>query len=88
MKNTKEAVKEMSEFVNNMSCPIDEFIEGMANEHRTLQQTFTNLCLAWIRKCAENHSKGNFDGRNLASCEVSRQIVETVEDAKYDCPFI
>ena len=79
MKDAKEAVKEMQDFVNNMSCPIDEFVEGMSYEHRTLQQTFTNLCFAWIRKAAEMKEQGRFDLRNQHSVEKCAEIVEKVE---------
>jgi len=85
-KDTKETVRAMSEFVNNMGCPIEEFVEGMANEHRTLQQTFTNLCFAWIRQCALQHHNGNFDLRNKHSCEVSAEIAEKVD--LFDGPLI
>lgn len=85
-KDTEETVKAMSNFVNNMTCPIPDFVLEMTREHRTLQQTFTNLCFAWIRKCAQNHWAGNFDGRNEHSCKKSAEIVEKVDI--HDGPFV
>lgn len=78
----------MSRFCNIMNHNKEKFIEEMSNEHRTLQQCFTNLCSAWIRKCAEKKENGQFDARNEWSCKVSKEIVDAVEDVKYDGAFI
>ena len=86
MKDSKEAAQAMSDFVNNMTCDIDGFVKGMIAEHRTLQQTFTNLCFAWIRKSAERYEQGNYDGRNEYSCKKCAEIVEKIE--LFDGPFI
>ena len=52
-KTGKEMAGEMTDFVNTFSTePRTEFIQAMANEHRTLQQSFTRLCLDWIEHCA------------------------------------
>jgi hypothetical protein len=85
---TQEAVRMMSDFVNNMCMDPKEFAEGMGNEHRTLQQTFTNLCFEWIKFNAEQYDKKIFDGRNEYSCKVCKEIVEKVEAVGYRCPFI
>ena len=79
MKDAKEAAQAMSDFVNNMTCPIEEFVQNMNREHRTLQQTFTNLCFAWMRNCAKKYEEGNFDLRNEHSCQKSAEIVEKVD---------
>jgi len=86
MKDAKEMALAMSDFVNNMTCPMDEFISQMNREHRTLQQTFTDLCFSWIRNCAERHQRGDFDLRNEYSCKKSAEIVEKID--LYKCPFI
>lgn len=86
--DAREVAEMMSRFCNVMTHNKEEFIEEMSYEHRTLQQCFTNLCFAWIRKCAEKHDDGNFDARNEWSCKVSKQIVEKVEDVAYDGAFI
>jgi len=86
MPSTKEAVRTMSDFVNNMCHDPQEFVDLMAREHRTLQQCFTNLCFRWIRKCAEQGEEGNFDLRNEYSCQKSAEIVKAVD--VHDCPFI
>jgi len=88
MKDSKEAAKAMSDFVNNMTCDKDTFIETMGREHRTLQQSFTSLCFAWIRHCSKNFEDKNFDLRNEWSCKVSNEILKKIEDVEYDCPFV
>lgn len=85
---TQEAVRTMSDFVNNMSMNPKEFVEGMGNEHRTLQQTFTNLCFEWIKYNAAQFDKKIYDGRNEFSCKVCKEITEKVEWVNYSCPFI
>ena len=88
MKDAKEAAKAMSDFVNNMSCDQKAFIEEMANQHRTLQQSFTSLCFAWIRQCSKQFEDKNFDLRNEWSCKVSNEILKKIEDVEYNAPFI
>ena len=45
---TRQLTSEITSHVNKMSTNNDEFIDAMAREHRTLQQSFTRLCLQWI----------------------------------------
>ena len=88
MKDPVEAAEAMSDFCNNMTMDEKKFVETMNNQHRTLQQTFSSLCFAWIRKCAENHENKRFDLRNEHSCRVSSKIVQEVEDVRFKAPFI
>jgi hypothetical protein len=88
MKDATEAAKAMSDFVNNMGLDEDAFVEAMGREHRTLQQSFTGLCFAWIRHCAEKHEAGLYDGRNEAACRTSAEIVEKVEQVQVGLPMI
>jgi len=77
-----------SEFVNNMSCDeeIEPFIKCMANDHNTLQQTFTSLCLKWLVYMANTD---RVDGRNEFAQKIARKAVAGI-DQKYDVemPFI
>jgi hypothetical protein len=70
----KETVQTVTDYVNSFSNKEKEFIQEMSGEHRTLQQSFTKLCLAWLEHCASEDY--HFDGRNEASHNVSKQIVE------------
>lgn len=78
----EEAVKVMSDFVNNMSLNEKEFAVLMSQEHRTLQQSFTNVCLAWMRELASKN-EGQYDLRNEQSVKVAKEIIEKVEFASY-----
>jgi hypothetical protein len=77
----------ITSFLNNYSWDKEGFIKAMANQHRTLQQTFMNLCLAWIKHNAKLE-EGWFDGRNEAAVQICKEIVENVPDVEYQLPLI
>jgi hypothetical protein len=60
------------------------FIQQMNSQHRTLQQAFTKLCLAWIENCAgENY---RHDLRNEASHKVSKELIQKFLENNYNFP--
>lgn len=77
---------------------IERLINGMANEeyvakelalisHRTLQQKFMRLCIAFIKAEANN----SYDLRNQATVELARQIISAMEEFDFKdtaLPFI
>lgn len=73
MKTAEEAVLAMSDFVNNFGVDEKAFIEKMSYEHRTLQQSFTKLCLKWLEFVASDEYR--FDGRNEASHKVAKDLL-------------
>jgi len=73
-----DAVHCLSDFVNDMNRDEEQFLVSMAREHRTLQQSFTGLCFAWIKHCAKM-KLNEWDGRNEYSVEKCKEIVEKVE---------
>jgi hypothetical protein len=78
-KSAKEMAGEMTDFVNTFSNePTKEFVQAMANEHRTLQQSFTRLCLEWIEHCASQDYRT--DGRNESSHATCKAIVEAYKE--------
>lgn len=82
-------VKAMSDMVNSLSTEkVDMFVHGMAREHRTLQQSFTSVCLTWLQHLAKCDKSGNFDGRNEASVKVASEIMAKVENANYRLPMV
>ncbi|MBD3404688.1 MAG: hypothetical protein GF411_00975 [Candidatus Lokiarchaeota archaeon] len=81
-----EAQEIIRDFSNDMNQDLQTFIESMANEHRTIQQAFTNLCFEWIKRCAKMHSEKQFDLRNEYSVKTCAEIVEKVDVGR--CPFI
>ena len=66
-----EIVKEISSYVNSMNSSYEEFARLMSYEHRTLQQNFTKLCIAWLRQLSETE---NYDLRNEASIKFAKSI--------------
>ena len=70
----------ISDFVNNMGVDEKTFCETMAREHRTLQQSFTRLCMKWIQTLARQEY---FDARNEASVNLAKEIVEKCKDSVY-----
>jgi hypothetical protein len=69
---------EMSGFVNSYSSDQKEFINQMGRKHRTLQQSFTKICLKWIEFVASEDYR--FDGRNQDSHEVCQKIVQSFKN--------
>lgn len=78
MKTTAETVGMMSDYVNSFTCDLDDFAAGMAQIHPTLQQTFTKLCLKWLRHLAMTDY---YDARNQASVEFARSIKKQLDTA-------
>jgi len=62
-----------------MSRDQEQFLVSMGREHRTLQQSFTGLCFAWMKTCAKKLGKRDFDLRNEYSVKKCAEIVEKVE---------
>jgi hypothetical protein len=60
----------------------NEFLNVMVNEHRTLQQRFTALCIAWLEHLA-TLNEGQYDLRNEAGVELAKKFVAATGD-KYD----
>lgn len=76
----KETVETVTDYLNSFSSKEKAFIEEMNREHRTLQQSFTKLCLAWIENCAREDYP--HDLRNEASHKVSKEVVEGFRQSK------
>lgn len=74
MKQTKELVKEVTDYVNTFNNKGQEFCEAMSCEHRTLQQSFTKLCLSWLEHCASDEYRT--DGRNEQSKKIAMELLE------------
>ena len=66
-----DIVKEVINYVNNGNSSYEEFARLMSYEHRTLQQQFTKLCIAWLKELSETE---NYDLRNEASVKFAKSI--------------
>ena len=62
---------------------IKEFVQQMSRSHRTLQQTYTQLCAAWLIYLSETN---NYDGRNESSVQFAKSIKPQLDQAYF--PFI
>jgi len=59
------------------------FVRQMSFQHRTLQQSFTQLCFMWIKFAGSDEYR--FDGRNQATHEECKKIKEALGDLKLPC---
>lgn len=60
----------------NHFCDTKKIAEYMAREHRTLQQTFTKLCVDWLKQLAVMEY---YDDRNEASVEFAKSLMSMPE---------
>ena len=70
----KQAVTAMTDFVNSYNHNSELFNQLMANEHRTLQQSFTKLALEWVEHVAEPEYRT--DGRNIHSQQTAQKLMK------------
>ena len=73
-KDALEFQQMASDFVNAFNPDSKGFIDRMSTEHRTIQQSFTKLCLQWIEHVADTEYRT--DGRNEASQKVASELIE------------
>jgi len=82
MKADSMEAKMAKNVANGLNCfgfSTKDFCEAMSMEHRTLQQSFTSLCLAWIKTCAE-FDDWMIDGRNELSVEICKELNKVLEE--------
>lgn len=80
MKTTKELVNDITDYVNTFSNKGEEFCKVMSVEHRTLQQSFTKLCLTWLEHCAKDEYQT--DLRNEDSKKIAKELMEAFREKK------
>jgi hypothetical protein len=79
-----ELVGLITNFVNTTSMNQDFFNHKMSMEHRTLQQSFTRLCLNWLEHCAKPEYRT--DPRNEDSKRVA-QLISTLLEKETGYPL-
>lgn len=85
-KTPQEMQKEMADFLNTFNdSKLEQFVKEMAKEHRTLQQSFTKLCMMWIKALAGTN---DYDGRNEDSVLLARKIIECLSESDMHLPMI
>ena len=77
---TKELVQDLTDYLNSFNDKSKEFCEEMSTEHRTLQQSFTRLCLTWLEHCASEEYRT--DGRNDQSQHIAKELLEGFNQKK------
>ena len=70
-------------FVNGKLNSKKYVAEVMCREHRYLQNEMFKVCLAYIKKLAENYEDGRFDGRNEYAAKTSSKIIEFFNSTNY-----
>ena len=83
--DTKELVNEFSNYVNTFGDKSEEFNNAMSCEHRTLQQSFTKLCLSWIEHVAKDEY--HTDGRNSQSKKIAKELIENFREKQIKAGF-
>jgi len=77
----ENAVEVMINLVNVMSNDKSVmFAQEMAKQHRTLQQSFTGLCMEWMKELARMDECNCYDGRNEASVKLGTAIVTQIDN--------
>jgi hypothetical protein len=76
---TVEIVNQITNYVNTFSRR-DDFNKVMSTEHRTLQQSFTRLCLKWLEHVAQDEYKT--DPRNEASKSTAKELISKFREEK------
>lgn len=83
----REAARNLSKAVNEMSFDVESFADEILCMHRTLQQTAFGAFLACIKAWSELPSR-RFDMRNAFTVKKSREIVELLGKYNLRVPFI
>ena len=82
----KQIAKDLSNALNSMTFDkevVKGFVEGITQQHRTLQQCSMRAIYAVIKEFAEMHEKGVYDARNRDTVEFCAKIVEQNKDAHF-----
>lgn len=87
MSRETENVAKVSLMLNSLSFDPEDFCKEFTKEHRTIQQSFTRLCIHWLCTCASDDYR--FDGRNEASHQIAKALIDS-QDADFigNIPFI
>lgn len=82
---TEELVNEITNYLNTFNNRSGEFNKAMSTEHRTLQQSFTRLCLGWIEFVASDEYRT--DPRNEDSKAVCMKMMNAFRREMADSGF-
>lgn len=75
----EDRARKIEDAINSLSIKEDKLAEIMANHmHRTNQQAFTRLAIAWLKQCGSDDYR--YDGRNEASARAGKALQPYLED--------
>lgn len=80
----KENADAVASMLNNMCFDEAKFCREMASQHRTLQQNFTRLCVAWLNTCGSPSYQ--YDARNEGSHRLGESLAPVLRDVSL--PYI
>jgi len=75
----KEVRKSLECYLNQFGHPERTLIDEIETCHRTLQQSFTRLCVVWFLRMAEDSF--SYDERNEASVKLAKKLHSILEDS-------
>lgn len=76
-------VRFFSNFVNGNCQDKQRVAQGMATDHRYLQQEMFKICMEYIKILAENEERGYYDPRNEWSCKTSKIMINHLKEIDY-----
>ena len=87
LEHAAKVANAISGYLNNFGFKkrIDLLVQCVNEDHRTLQQSFTNLCAAWLNHVGSPDYR--YDGRNEASHKLG-EAFQTLPDNVRHLPFI
>lgn len=73
-------VNKITDGVNTFNFDQELFNKLMSKEHRTLQQSFTRMCISWLEFIATEEYKKITDDRNIQSHNTAKLIINSFEN--------
>jgi hypothetical protein len=83
-KDVKSVVDTVTTLVNRSVGTPKDFAKAMGCEHRTLQQGFTKICVAWLEHLASLKAN-QYDLRNEDSVKLAKQVVQGPDWETHKC---
>lgn len=85
---SKKVADVFSRLVNGMGNRVEDVVNHLSRDHRTLQQGITKFCVAWLEECDRKHKVVDYDLRNEASAELGMKFVSRITPQERAMPFI
>ena len=84
----EDLTRAFSDFVNT-TCQSNfgDVIELMSKEHRTLQQSMTQVCVLWLQHLADL-DEHEYDDRNVASVKLAKELLSGVDSIELQLPLV